>query len=232
MKICAVCKAECQDNMKFCLNCGNPFPISSEAVILEEKSEEKEEATDQGKEEISEEPIKENKEQANKNEESEKIKKIEPPSEETDEAKEPEVLKNDVPAEKIEAVHKETDDEYEDDDEYYEDEDISNKPMSVTAVISLIFAIIGVVSCGFGCVLSFSNLLYAAAFFVPALVGAILGIVGMMTSGRNTPNRGKPLAIIGTVISLISIILWIVCIFLLKNQASDMMSVISIILKN
>ena len=36
MKICSNCGKECNDDIKFCMFCGNPFPAAEEIVTPEE----------------------------------------------------------------------------------------------------------------------------------------------------------------------------------------------------
>ena len=109
------------------------------------------------------------------------------------------------------------------------------KPISLFAVLSLIFAIIGVFAGGYACLLSFLNIGIALIFFVPAALGIVFGLLGLHGSGSGRPRRGRILAWLGIIIGALAVVLWVIGIIYLRTRTNaefgttDLMSVIRLI---
>lgn len=97
----------------------------------------------------------------------------------------------------------------------------SKKPLSVLAVLSLIFSLIGLVSGGYACLFTFMDFGTAAVFFIPSVIAIVLGLIALTGTGKDKAKRGKPLAIAGLLIGVLSIALWIVGAFFLHHLVKD-----------
>ena len=264
MKTCPKCQASCDDHMKFCLNCGEPFPEETIAeaaaentektqeIVLEtaekpvEKAEEAAEAA-AGKaeeaqtaaaamaagaaqtaagavmEEAEEEPPLTPEElKAAKKFEKEARKEAEREAQQIEAARKKAEKDAQKRAEKAIAVRKKAG---------------SRQPMSVLAVLAIIFAVVGVFAGGYACLLSFMNLGIAVIFYLPSVLGILFGFLALRSTGRDMIYRGRILAFLGIVIGAVAIVLWIIGTFMLRHYTAvefgslDLMNAIQTIIR-
>ncbi|MFD2029054.1 DUF4190 domain-containing protein [Promicromonospora aerolata] len=71
-------------------------------------------------------------------------------------------------------------------------------------------------------VLGIVSIVLTSALFATAIVGIVLGIVGLVRSGRTDPPVGRGRAITGIVLSVLSAILGVFLVTLLSNAVSDL----------
>ena len=111
----------------------------------------------------------------------------------------------------------------------------TKRTMSVFAVLSIIFAIIGIFAGGYGCVLSFYKLLIGLAFFLPSVLGVIFGLVALRNTGRDRAHRGRILAFAGIILGALSVVFWLIGFFYLRGTVAaeygtvDLMSAVRLI---
>lgn len=109
------------------------------------------------------------------------------------------------------------------------------KTMSVFAVLSVIFAIIGVFAGGYGCLISFLNFGIALLFYLPSVLGIVFGLIAVSQTGRDRKHKGRILAFAGLIIGALAIVLWLIATFYLRGAVRaefgtmDLMSVIRVI---
>ena len=244
MKICSKCQAECEDQMKFCLNCGTPFeepapsPENPEPVLelpdelkkaVKEEEPKEAELPDELIEEISR-PTKPipaaSVFAASESEPSKPISDASAAAPESEPSKpipdasaaapasEPSRPVPAAPAEEYD--DEEYDDEYDDDEEELTSGKVK-KTMSVFSVLSVIFGIIGVFTGGYACLLSFLNILIALAFYLPSVLAIVFGLLALRSTGRGRKHKGRILAFLGIILGVLSLVLWVIGTFYLRG---------------
>lgn len=154
MKICPKCGSGCEENIKFCANCGTML----------------------------------------------------------DDAKAAETLK---------AETQDLYDELElDDDELYEEEFGEKKKVSVIAVVALICSIAGCISSAYAMLIVFGNLPAGLVFFVPGVLGILLGFAGFSSTGKGKPKKGKVISVIAIILGIAGIAFWVVVMLILRHMAA------------
>lgn len=274
MKTCNVCGAVCEDQMKFCANCGAPFEMAEaqpedrptsdtvefqeaflnsvaegaeEAVPAEEavhpEAEEAAEVVEEAAE-AAEEAV-EIAEETTAEAEAEIAEEIKEPAAELDadtlalhealqEVPDQE-FPGHTPAETPVAAAAAIKPEVLAEEEKPVQKRKERKSMSVFAVLSIIFGIVGVFAGGYACLLFFMDIRIALIFYLPSVLAILFGLLALRSTGRDLPHRGKPLAVLGIILGILAIVLWLVGTFLLRSRTAaefgtlDIMSVLRVI---